>query len=165
MGGISHYSAVDCWCCSFHTPLVGSEGRLRISRGADNPVRTYLWTLGGWELAGTSTQDTADMRLGFSAYTFRGFFQGTQFALDNFSIQADGLSIPVTPPIPEPSTWVLMVLGIGVLATRARQRLFMPKTNGLAGSSSWVTLPLSEKMRFSTFNSCSPRPLLKSSLP
>jgi hypothetical protein len=119
-GGNYHYSAVDSWCCAFPNQLVGSEGRLRITRGADHLVRTYVWTLGAWVLAGTSTPDTQDMSLGFSAYTFRGFFEGTQFAIDNFSIQADGFSIPVPTPVPEPSTWALMALGLGALAARAR---------------------------------------------
>ena len=41
--------------------------------------------------------------------------------------------------------------------------LFMPNTNGLAGWNWLVTSPLSEKIFFSTCNSRSPEPLLKSS--
>jgi hypothetical protein len=42
-------------------------------------------------------------------------------------------------------------------------RLFMPNTKGLAGCSRLVTSPLSVKTFFSTCNSRSPEPLLKSS--
>lgn len=119
-GGISdghHFGAVDSSCCSFM--LAGtSAATLRITRSA-GIVTLSVHDGSDWQAVGPqSLHDPRDMTLRFSSYVHRGFIPDTRYAIDNFSIRAEGFSQPV----PEPATGAMLAAGLAALGWVARRR-------------------------------------------
>lgn len=117
-----HFGIAGGWCCTFSsTPTASDTGALRITRVA-GIVQVSFNDGAGWQNLGPGSPDHRDMTLNFSSYIHRFFVPGTGYAIDDFSIWAEGFSQPV----PEPRAAALLLAGLAALGWVTRQRRRRP---------------------------------------
>ncbi|MFW2456262.1 PEP-CTERM sorting domain-containing protein [Methyloversatilis discipulorum] len=117
--GDAHFGILDgSVCCSAYPS--GTSGALRITR-AEGLVTLWYDAGSGWQNMGQTT-DPRDMTLDFTAYTWNGFVAGTSYAIDDFSIWAEGFSQPV----PEPAAGAMLAAGLATLGWMMRRRRPLP---------------------------------------
>lgn len=101
-------------CCT-GVPTTDTSGSLRLTRSGTT-FSAYYWGSGAWQLIDSTSAGnvTKDSIIGLGLY---GNGTPASVAFDNFSITAGSLQSFV----PEPSSCLLMAIGVAVLARRARK--------------------------------------------
>jgi hypothetical protein len=119
VGTLNHVGILNGAHCCFATAL-GNSATLRITRAA-GLVTLSLDAGSGWQNLG-QTMDSRDMTLDFTAFIYGSFVPGTSYAIDDFSIWAEGFSQPV----PEPAAGAMLAAGLATLGWMMRRRRPLP---------------------------------------